>query len=366
MSSNKKNIIIHDNFEIYGGAEQLLFQFSKALKIKIFSFYVNKKINNSYFSKFFFSNKSNFDPRIRFLLNFIFYFFFPFNFKKYNNILLSGHFSLMLLKKGLNNKIIYFCHSPPRFIFDNYKLYKKKYKFVYSFILTKKLISIYRNIYIKKLKLCNIIICNSNTSKKRISKYISQKNIHVIYPGIDFKKYYTKKNENFYLSLSRLHWSKRIIEKIITFSNHKLKNTKLIICSHGPLEKKIKKIIKNLEVKNIEFLGKVTDKKKISLLSTCKGLIHIPIREEFGIINLEAIASKKILITTDGGDFEKIFFKNKNVKIIKNYSNSKLLNIIHKIEKNKFKFKPYNSKKFKKKFSINNSINQINKFFKSN
>ena len=46
MSSNKKNIIIHDNFEIYGGAEQLLFQFSKALKVKIFSFYVNKKINN--------------------------------------------------------------------------------------------------------------------------------------------------------------------------------------------------------------------------------------------------------------------------------------------------------------------------------
>ena len=352
MLSKNKNLIIHDNFEINGGAEKIIVELSKNLKIKIFSLYINKFIKLNLFYKFIFFNKINYNPKFRFLLNFIFYYFYPFNFKNYNNIIFSGHYSLLLLREKIPNKIIYFCHSPPRFLYDNFSLYKKKYKFIFNFILTRKIIFFYKNLYKKKLSLCDIIICNSITSKKRILKIVKNKKIKIIYPGIDFSRYKYSKSKNYYLSLSRLHWSKRINELLDVFSSKKMKKIKLIMASFGPLEHNVRNKIKNKKLDNITFEGKISDKRKIQLLSNCKSVIHIPIREEFGLVNLETIASKKFLITTDGGDSSQLLNNFENVKIIRKYNNNKLIRAINEIEnyKNLKKFKI--KKNFIKKFSI--------------
>ena len=38
MSLNKETLLVHDNFEILGGAERIILLLSKKLKIKIFCF----------------------------------------------------------------------------------------------------------------------------------------------------------------------------------------------------------------------------------------------------------------------------------------------------------------------------------------
>jgi glycosyltransferase involved in cell wall biosynthesis len=334
-----KKIIIHDNFEILGGAERSIIFLSKKYKLKIFTLYKNFKIEKNIFEKFYFINNNFFHPFLRFLVNFFFYYFYNFNFKKFKTVFLSGHYCLMLLKPNIKSKIIYICHSPPRFFGDLRKEYKNKYKIFYKLLFLNYFINLYAKIYYEKINYCNLIICNSIVTKKRLIKFVDKKKIKIIYPlSAEISKYRNDKDLSYFLSISRLHWNKRVLDVARLFCKDSLKNKKLVICSFGPEVNKLKNLIEENKHNNIKFLGEISEKKKIKLISRCSAVIHVPKNEEFGIINLETLASGKPLITTDEGYFGKILKNNKYNCVIKNFSPERLENAILNYKK-----KNYNS-----------------------
>jgi glycosyltransferase involved in cell wall biosynthesis len=359
-----KQIIIHDHFEIEGGAENSIFFIARELNLKLFTFYKKNKINNKLFKIYYFNIKKNLHPLIRSLICFIFYFFYKFEFKSYDKVYLSGHFSLLLLRPNLQSKIIYICHSPPRFLTDQEKEYKKRFRFFYTFFFLNSFILFYKKLYQKKLKLCDQIICNSHTSKRRLIK-LTKKKINIVYPlHNNLTDFRYNKSSGYYLSLSRLHWAKRVDDVVRVFSQNELKDKKLVVCSSGPEKEKIQKLIKKNKFKNIIFLGEVSQKQKIRLLSKCEAVIHIPINEEFGFVNLETLASGKLLITTNEGEFGRLLKNNRENFIIKNYSIEKLKKTIIKISKTRLNYDYIASKNinFAKHFGKKNFLKSFLQF----
>ena len=61
-----------------------------------------------------------------------------------------------------------------------------------------------------------------------------------------------------------------------------------------------KKKLKKISRKNIEFLGKVSDQKLVSLYQNCQAVIF-PQEEDFGLVPLEAQACGRPVVAFRGG-----------------------------------------------------------------
>jgi glycosyltransferase involved in cell wall biosynthesis len=102
---------------------------------------------------------------------------------------------------------------------------------------------------------------------------------------------------------SRLDSPKRIdhIIQAMKFVPH---NIRLVIVGTGPEEEKLKKLASS--DKRIEFLGYLSEENLINLYSDALCVIYIPCDEDYGLITIEGMKSKKPIITAkdSGGSLE--------------------------------------------------------------
>jgi len=97
-------------------------------------------------------------------------------------------------------------------------------------------------------------------------------------------------------------------------------NIKLVICGTGEQEKKLKKLVENLKLKNVTFVGSITDEDKFALLNICYGFIfpsHLR-SEAFGISLLEAAISGKPMISCEIGTGSSFINLNNKTGIVVN------------------------------------------------
>ncbi len=103
-----------------------------------------------------------------------------------------------------------------------------------------------------------------------------------------------KRDQNIILFLGRLEKRKGARQTIKAFA--KLKKTKpkakLKIAGDGPLRRSLEQYVEDKNIKDVEFLGFIDNKKKLKLLSTC-GIYTSPALygESFGIVLAEAMAA---------------------------------------------------------------------------
>lgn len=77
----------------------------------------------------------------------------------------------------------------------------------------------------------------------------------------------------------------------------------IVIAGSGPLEVKLKKMVKKYALKNVLFVGHITEEDKVALISLSKSLI-LPSNlrsEAFGVVLLEGLMFGKPLISTEIG-----------------------------------------------------------------
>lgn len=104
--------------------------------------------------------------------------------------------------------------------------------------------------------------------------------------------------EDFFLFVGVLRYYKGL-----TFLLDALENTniKCIIAGTGPLENEVKQRASKKNLKNVKFLGYVTDTEKLHLFKLCKAVVfpsNLP-AEAFGFTLLEAARAGKPLISTE-------------------------------------------------------------------
>lgn len=248
-----------------------------------------------------------------------------------------------------NSKYIYYCHEPPRGIYD----LNKKSKHLSFF--TKIAMLIFANTYKKIDKFLtskqDTIITNSFYNKKIIDKIYSVDS-KVIYPGVDLKKFqkinirakYKIGNKKIILTVGKLHHRKnhylqiKLIKKLK--EEGKLNKIQFIISGSGPEEKKLKKFAKELNVlKEIIFTGHISENELYSLYKEANIFLFTAHNEPFGIVIIEAISNGLyLLVPNQGGPFE--ICKNKNFCYIYEQDNLESLhNGIIKLLKTNNKFK---------------------------
>jgi glycosyltransferase involved in cell wall biosynthesis len=194
------------------------------------------------------------------------------------------------------NKNIYYCLTPNKHLYDWEELK------IYNIGFLSKLIHIfYKWLFYKKDQTSvksnfDLIITQSEYIKLKI-KNIYGRNAIAIYPSIDTSKFEFKRFGDFFLTVARLHPSKRV--DLIARAFIKIPHKKLIIVGNGPEKKKISEIIK--KSKNIQMLGEVSEEKLIDLYSSCLATIYMPVHEDFGLIPLEGMASGKACIAVNEG-----------------------------------------------------------------
>lgn len=219
---------------------------------------------------------------------------------------LNPHISPSEWIRHKNPRVLWYCHTPPREVYDLYEARMKyrsyKEKFLYSAMTkTYKLIS--RRI-INKIE---YIAANSTNTKKRIEKYFGR-NSTVINPGVDYERFSNEGDDRYFLYPSRILLTKRqdyVINAFKKFSKSTKKNYKLILAGtlsqdpeHLAYYEKIKKMA---EGSRIEIRKNITDKELINLYSRSTAVLFAAMNEDYGFIPLEAMSSEKPVISVNEG-----------------------------------------------------------------
>ena len=143
--------------------------------------------------------------------------------------------------------------------------------------------------------------------------------INVIYEGVDLNKFKKKKN---LLKVEKFFFKKQIYKKKFFFlpaqlwkhKNHitvikgfekfnkrnKLQDYKLVFCGHRFKETEyIFDYLKKKKLKNITYLNVIESKKLIWCMQNCISVICPALYESSSLVNLEAIAAKSTIISSD-------------------------------------------------------------------
>lgn len=277
-----------------------------------------------------------------------------FDLSRYNIVISSSH----ACAKGIITKPetlhVSYCHSPPRYLWDN------SHDYVENYPLPKWMKRTLIPLFLHRLRLwdraaaerVDRYVVNSEYVKNRVQKYYRKKS-EVIHPPVAMGEMKLRvRREPYFLAVGRLIPYKRFDLIVETFNELKLP---LKIVGQGNQFSKLKK----MAFENIEFLGTVSDETLTELYQNAQALIF-PQVEDFGIIPPEAMAQGcPVIAYAEGGALETIkekvsglFFHEQTVEALKQAI----------LEFQKMKFDPEKVRKQAEKFSSDVFANKIDEF----
>jgi len=328
-----KVAIIVDYLNQYGGAERTL----EAI-LEIFprsDIYTSlsdpEKIPDSSIIKQskIFSSPLNIFPFIN-LLSKHFTFLYPLIFKKinlngYNLIISSGTIWAKGVKTNPSQLHIFYCHTPPRFLYGYPSESSRRNIWYYKPFVTI-LDHILRIWDFNTARKPNYIIANSQNVKKRIKKFY-RREATVIYPPVEIRTWNlelgTWKHGDYFLIVSRLSAYKNIDIVIKAFNELKL-NLKIV--GVGREEKNLKE----LAGPTVELLGFTDDNQLAKLYSGCQAFIYTTSDEDFGITPLEANSFGKPVIAFRSGGVIETMIEGKTALFFDELSPPSLIEVIRK------------------------------------
>ena len=221
--------------------------------------------------------------------------------KDYDTVIYSGFYSPLAIRNHGQGQNIYYCHTPPRFIYDQREFYLSLIPFWQRPILLG-LIRYIRPLYENAVSGMDTIITNSENVQSRIQKHLGIDS-RIIHPPCKTEKFNWLGQEDFYLSTARLDPLKRVDIVVKAFLD--MPEKKLKVVSGGPDMPKIKKLAQKAE--NIQVLGWVDERMLVELVGRCIATIYIPRDEDFGMAPIESMAAGKPVIgVAEGGLLETV------------------------------------------------------------
>ena len=225
-----------------------------------------------------------------------------FDLREYDLILSSSHCVAKSVKPGVGSLHICYCHTPMRYIWDQFDQYFRTGK---SSWLTKKLMNFIRpwmqHWDVKTSRRVNNFIANSRHVQKRIKKYYG-KEASVIHPPVDtelFTPASTEEKGDYFLTLSAFAPYKRLDLAVEAFNQLGMP---FFIIGEGQDEKRLKKMAKP----NIHFEGWLDISQIRSHFNRCRAFVFCG-EEDFGITPLEAQAmGKPVIAFGRGGALETV------------------------------------------------------------
>ncbi len=297
----QKTIILHDTFLYKWWWERLIMMMWKALKADIASGFFSEgsfnlrengfewkmiSVSSEIFKKWF--------RHIKLKYAFLFQTWFL---KEYQNIIFSWDCISAIRQCNKKSNKIYYCHTPPRYLYDLHYLYLDKVPLLIKPIF-KIFCFVFKYMYEKDISKINLILTNSENTQKRIKKFLGLDS-EILYPPVDMKEFTFLWQWDYYLSFARLADAKRVDRVVEAFTQMPDKRLVVIYGQNDPSKDKIFDIAKWYN--NIEF---VTLKNNIwftEYVWNSIATVYIPIDEDFGMSPVESMAAGKPVIWVDDG-----------------------------------------------------------------
>jgi len=210
--------------------------------------------------------------------------------KNYDTVIYSGFYTPLAIHHHLVGRNILYCHTPPRFIYDQRSFYLNLLPLGLRPAL-QALIHYLQPRYEKAVGQMDTIIANSENVRKRIRHYLG-KSATVIYPPCDTRHLQWLGQNNYYLSMGRLDPLKQV--HLIVQAFLKMPQKKLLVMSGGPEFSKLRRLANG--AKHIHFTDWVEETTLAQLLGNSIATLYLPKEEDFGMSPVESMAAGKPVI----------------------------------------------------------------------
>jgi glycosyltransferase involved in cell wall biosynthesis len=201
-------------------------------------------------------------------------------------------------KKGPATKEICYCHTPPRWLYG----YKTSVGFQKYWIVKvyAAVVGHFMRLYdFNQAQKVDVFVANSKNVAARIWKFYRRKSI-VIYPPVSLDSIPKVKKQDYYLIVSRIVGAKGLDLAV----NAAIKlNLKLKIAGEPAGYYTEYQTLQKLAAKNIEFVGRVSEKEKVKLYAGAKAFFALSTDEDFGITPVEAMLAGTPVIAFKGGGY---------------------------------------------------------------
>ena len=209
---------------------------------------------------------------------------------------LHGH---QVTKSRPDQVIINYCHTPPRYYWSHYDLYRKdpgygKLNPIISALMPI-MVPRQRKLDLQAAAQVDVFIANSTETQERIKKYYDRTST-IIHPPVDTRRFTPARDRSdYYVSLGRQLPNKRVDLAVAACT--KL-GVSLKVFGNGPLHDKLVA----MAGPTIEFytdrFGDASDAAVEDALNSAKGFVF-PSDEDFGIVAVEALAAGAPVIAYD-------------------------------------------------------------------
>lgn len=217
------------------------------------------------------------------------------------DIIVASHMFTRHYRTLDHQYLLNYCHSPPRWLNDlqGHRLAGLPQL---SRPAAKAYMTVMDGLDARSADRVDAFIANSEVIQDRVQRYY-RRNATVVYPPIDTEGIEpAESNGEYYLMVGRVVESKRPWTVLEAFEeiDHSLKiaggadNEPLIGTSTLAQ-------IRSAAGENIDVLGYVSDDRKQELLRDAKAVIYIPVREDFGMVPIEALAAGTPVIAANEG-----------------------------------------------------------------
>lgn len=216
-------------------------------------------------------------------------------------VIFSGTYAPLAAPTIAGIRKVYYCHSPPRFLYDQRDFFIRRLPSWQrpGFLALGVWL---RRRYEEAVRAMDLVICNSQTVRERLRRYLGTE-AQVVYPPVDTRKFRYLGQKGYYLSPARLDPLKRVDRIVEAFLG--LPDQKLVVASGGPEETKLRYLAKGAP--NIHFTSWVDDATLRRLIGQAVAVIYVPRAEDFGLSPVEAMAAGKPVIgVAEGGLLETV------------------------------------------------------------
>jgi glycosyltransferase involved in cell wall biosynthesis len=204
-----------------------------------------------------------------------------------------------ITKSRPEQMIISYCHTPARYYWSHYDLYRKDpgYGKLNPFIrpLMPLMIPRQRKLDYEAAQNVDVFIANSTETQERIKKYYGKPSI-VLHPPVDIKRFTPSRiRGEHYVTLGRQLPNKRFDLAVAACT--KL-GVPLKVFGNGPLHDKLVATAGPTVTFYTDRFGDASDAEVEKALNTAKGFVF-PSDEDFGIVAVEALAAGTPVIAYD-------------------------------------------------------------------
>lgn len=220
--------------------------------------------------------------------------------QKYDTVIFSGD-CLSAVHHFEGKNILYYCHTIPRYLFDQREEYERKVPKIMLHVY-QVMTAFFKKAYLRDLGRIERILTNSKNTQKRI-KIFTNRDADILYPPVDthfFNPAAEIHEKTYFLSFARLSSIKRVDRIVSAFQ--KMPEEDLIVTygKNDPEKAKIQIMIDGCP--NIEMRESPSDLELRELIRDAKATIYVPVDEDFGMSPVESMAcGTPVIAVNDGG-----------------------------------------------------------------